>query len=72
MAQTRKPNVIVVLADDLGYSDLGVQGGKDIPTPNIDSLARMAFAAGRMSLPYCSPQAGLNTGATGAVRARVQ
>ena len=55
MAQTRKPNVIVVLADDLGYSDLGVQGGKDIPTPNIDSLARMAFAAGRMSLPYCSP-----------------
>ena len=32
-----KPNVIVILADDRGYGDLGVQGGADIPTPTIDS-----------------------------------
>jgi hypothetical protein len=31
-AEPRRPSVIVVLADDLGYADLGFQGGKDIPT----------------------------------------
>ena len=36
----RRPNVLVILADDQGYADLGVQGCKDVPTPNIDSLAR--------------------------------
>jgi arylsulfatase len=34
-----KPNVIFILADDLGYSDLGCYGG-DIETPNLDSLAK--------------------------------
>ena len=38
-SQTR-PNIIVILADDLGYGDLGVQGGRDVRTPNIDRLAR--------------------------------
>ncbi|HMC10976.1 MAG TPA: sulfatase-like hydrolase/transferase [Pirellulaceae bacterium] len=64
-AQTRKPNVIVILADDLGYSDLGVQGGKDIPTPNIDSIAKSGVRCTQsyVSCPYCSPtRAGLNTG----------
>ena len=64
-AQTGKPNVIVILADDLGYVDLGVQGGKDIPTPNIDSLAKngVRCTQGYVSCPYCSPtRAGLNTG----------
>jgi arylsulfatase A-like enzyme len=64
-AQSSKPNVIVILADDLGYADLGVQGGKDIPTPNIDSIAKngIRFTQAYVSCPYCSPtRAGLNTG----------
>ena len=39
VAAGRKPNVIIILADDLGYGDLGVQGGRDVATPNIDRLA---------------------------------
>jgi arylsulfatase len=39
VAQGERPNILVIMADDLGYSDLGAYGG-DIRTPNIDSLAR--------------------------------
>ena len=38
------PNIIIILADDLGYADIGVHGCQDIPTPNIDSLAARGFA----------------------------
>src|SRR5262245_48107369 len=64
-AQGRKPNVIVILADDLGNHDLGVQGGTDIPTPNIDSIAKSGVRCTQayVSCPYCSPtRSGLNTG----------
>ncbi len=60
-----KPNILILLADDLGYADLGIQGAKDIPTPNIDSLARQGvrFTSGYVSSAMCSPsRAGLITG----------
>lgn len=61
----RKPNVIIILADDLGYAELGCQGSKDIPTPNIDSIAKggVRFTNAYVSCPVCSPtRAGLMTG----------
>ena len=64
-AEPRKPNVIVIVADDMGYADLGATGCKDIPTPHIDSLARngVRCRSGYVSHPYCSPtRAGLLTG----------
>lgn len=61
----RKPNVILILADDLGFGQLGCQGGDEIPTPNIDSIAAdgVRFTDGYVSCPVCSPtRAGLLTG----------
>lgn len=62
----RKPNVLLIVADDLGYGELGFQGfNKDIPTPNIDSIAANGtrFTSGYVSGPYCSPtRAALLTG----------
>src|SRR5262245_42512961 len=60
-----KPNVIVFLCDDTGYADIGAYGGKDIPTSNIDSIAKdgVRCTNGYVSCPYCSPtRAGLLTG----------
>jgi arylsulfatase A-like enzyme len=64
-AQPKKPNILFIVADDLGYADLGFQGCHDIPTPNIDALATsgVRFTSGYVSGPYCSPtRAGLMTG----------
>jgi arylsulfatase A-like enzyme len=64
-AQTRPPNILLLVADDMGYGDIGVHGVKDIPTPNIDALARegVRFTDGYVTGPYCSPtRAGLMTG----------
>ena len=64
-AESSKPNILVIVADDQGYGDLGIQGGKDIPTPNIDSIAKNGVRCtnGYVSGPYCSPtRAGLLTG----------
>lgn len=64
-APARPPNVLVILADDLGWADLGVQGASDVETPHIDSIARggVRFTAGYVTSPQCSPsRAGLMTG----------
>src|SRR5262249_40960921 len=61
----RRPNVLLIVADDLGYAELGCQGCKDIPTPNIDRLAQNGVRCtnGYVSCPVCSPtRAGLMTG----------
>lgn len=60
-----RPNILILVADDMGYADLGVQGCTDIPTPNIDSIATtgVRFTSGYVSAPVCSPcRAGLLTG----------
>jgi arylsulfatase A-like enzyme len=65
-AETKKPNVIVILADDLGYTDIGAQGiANDVKTPNIDALAAggARFTNAYVSCPVCSPsRAGFLTG----------
>jgi arylsulfatase A-like enzyme len=64
-AEPAKPNIIVIIGDDLGYADIGANGGKEIPTPNIDSIAKkgVRFSCGYVSGPYCSPtRAGLLSG----------
>jgi arylsulfatase A-like enzyme len=61
----RKPNILVILGDDLGWGELSCQGNPQIPTPNIDSIAKngIRFTSGYVSGPYCSPtRAGLMTG----------
>lgn len=61
----KKPNVIIFYADDEGWGETGMQGNKEIPTPNIDSLAANGtrFTQGYVAATYCSPsRAGLMTG----------
>lgn len=62
-ARAGRPNVIVILADDLGFSDLGCYGGA-IPTPNLDRLARggVRFSAFYTSARCCPSRASLMTG----------
>src|SRR5688572_1956563 len=63
--QSRPPNIVVIVSDDMGYADIGIHGSKDIPTPNIDALAKggIRFTDAYVSGPYCSPtRAGLMTG----------
>jgi len=60
-----RPNIVLILADDLGYGDLGAYGGTVIETPHIDRIARegMLFTEAYSSAPVCSPsRAGLLTG----------
>ncbi len=61
----RPPNIVLILADDLGYADTGIYGSKDIPTPHIDALARsgVKFTDAYVTAASCSPsRAGLMLG----------
>ncbi|SFI57992.1 sulfatase-like hydrolase/transferase [Planctomicrobium piriforme] len=60
-----RPNILVMIVDDMGWADLGVQGSIDAPTPNIDSIAKdgVRLTNAYVSAPVCSPsRAGLLTG----------
>ncbi len=64
-AQSAPPNIVFILADDVGYSDLSCTGADDISTPNIDQLARagVRFTSYYAPAPTCTPsRAGILTG----------
>lgn len=63
--QNKKPNILIIVADDLGYHDLGSFGSKDMQTPNIDALANggIRFVNFYANSSVCSPtRASLLTG----------
>jgi arylsulfatase A-like enzyme len=60
-----RPNVVLIVADDLGYGEPGCYGGRGIPTPHLDRLAAegVRFSQGYVTASYCAPsRAGLLTG----------
>src|SRR5262245_23459583 len=66
-----RPNIVFIVADDLGYAELGCYGQQKIRTPNIDSLAKqgMRFTQHYSGSPVCAPSrnclmTGLHTGHT--------
>ncbi len=61
----KKPNIILLFADDAGYNDFGFQGSKEMITPNLDQLAKKSvrFKQAYVTDPTCGPsRAGLLTG----------
>ncbi|MCP4512761.1 MAG: sulfatase-like hydrolase/transferase [Fuerstiella sp.] len=64
-AEDRRPNVLFIFADDMGYGDLGFTGSTQIKTPNLDALAQggIVFPQAYVTAPVCGPsRAGLLTG----------
>jgi arylsulfatase A-like enzyme len=64
-AAAKKPNILILFCDDTGWGEIGFQGSKQIPTPNIDSIAKngVRFEQGYVAATYCSPsRAALMTG----------
>jgi arylsulfatase A-like enzyme len=65
LAQARQPNIVIIVADDLGYADLGCHGSRDIKTPHIDALAARGVrcTSGYATAPVGGPtRAALLTG----------
>ena len=56
-ASDRRPNIVLIMADDLGYGDVSCYGAAAINTPNIDRLARegLRFTSGHSSASTCTP-----------------
>ncbi len=56
-ALAEKPNIVIILSDDMGYADIGVHGCKDIPTPNIDRIAKggVRFTNAYANGSFCTP-----------------
>lgn len=64
-AQTSSPNIILIIADDLGYSDLSSYGNTTIHTPNIDAIGKegVRFTQAYVTSPICAPsRMGIMTG----------
>ena len=64
-AETTRPNIILILTDDMGIGDVGCYGGKFAPTPNLDRMAKEGtrFTQYYSASPICSPsRTGLLTG----------
>lgn len=57
VAQTKQPNIIYIMTDDMGYGDLGCYGQKNYTTPNLDKLASqgMKFINAYAAAPVCTP-----------------
>ena len=69
-AVEERPNILLIVADDLGWADLGFQGSKDIKSPNIDRLAAggIRFTDAHVTASVCSPsRAGMLTGRDAAI-----
>ncbi|MGH9632234.1 MAG: sulfatase family protein [Bryobacteraceae bacterium] len=65
LAQERKPNFVIIFADDLGYGDLACYGSKTNKTPNLDRIASegVRFTDFYVPMPFCAPsRAALLTG----------
>jgi arylsulfatase A-like enzyme len=65
LAAADRPNILLIVGDDMGYADVGFHGCKDIPTPHLDALAAAGVrcSQGYVTGPYCSPtRAALLTG----------
>ena len=64
-AEPRRPNILFIVADDLGYGEPGCYGGTDIPTPHLDALAAggVRFTHGYVTAAFCAAsRAALLTG----------
>ncbi|MBK1875803.1 sulfatase family protein [Pelagicoccus mobilis] len=64
-SEDRRPNIVVIITDDLGYADVGFNGSSDIKTPALDKLAEggTICSSGYAVHPFCGPsRAGLMTG----------
>ncbi len=56
-AQARRPNIVLIYVDDMGIGDVSYTGGRELPTPNIDQLAKegKVFTKYYSNAPVCSP-----------------